>query len=76
MYGDARLVRAYPACDERTQQAERLIREAMYQQALGHVTLAERDRIIGTLSFAVESMRVIPDAPDGESSLHHDATAR
>lgn len=76
MYSDARLIRAYPGGDERTQQAERLIRKAMYEQALGHLALAERDRIISILSFAVESMRVVPDTADCKFPLHHDTTAR
>jgi hypothetical protein len=66
MYSDARLVRAYPDNAERTQEAERLIRRAMYEQALGQITLAERDRIVHVLSFAVEAMRAIPDTEDGE----------
>ncbi len=61
LYSDARLIRAYPAGDDRTQQAERVIREAMYEQALGRLSVLERDRIIQVLSFAVEGMRLPPD---------------
>ena len=49
-------------------------REAMYQQTLGHLTIAERDRILDILSFAVESMRVMPDVQDGKFPTDYDAS--
>ena len=63
MQADAELARDHPDGDERMQEAKRLVREAMYCQTLGRITLAERDRILDTLSFAVEAMR-----PKGEGA--------
>lgn len=79
MQSDAELVRDHPDAAERMAEAQRLIREAMYQQSLGRITLAERDQIFGALSFAVESMRALSDThttADCEFPQDHDATER
>lgn len=75
MQGDAELARDHHEGDERMREAKRLVREAMYCQTLGRITLAERDLILDTLSFAVEAMRPQADAsrqepptPDGSPS--------
>jgi hypothetical protein len=57
MQGDAEFVRNHPVGHERTAEAERLVREAMYEHALGRLAAAERDRILAILSFAADSMR-------------------
>lgn len=54
---DAAFVRDHPDSPERLAEAERLVREAMYDHALGRLTAAERDRILTLLSFAVDAMR-------------------
>ena len=45
----AALVRAQPACQERTEAAERLVRAAMFKFALREITEDERQRILETL---------------------------
>lgn len=59
LQSDAELIRDHPDAAERIQEAQRLIREAMCEQALGRMTLAERDRIMDVLSFAVLSFAVL-----------------
>src|SRR5688500_15083399 len=68
MQSDAVLVREHPDSAERTVEAQRLIREAMYSRAIGRITDDERDRILDVLSFAIASMQERPadDAPEGQ----------
>ena len=66
---DAELTRDHPESSERMQQGQRLVREAMYHQTLGRITLAERDQILQTLSFAVKAMRPQANALPPEPSV-------
>ena len=54
----AEAIRDYPDCEERIQEAETHVREAMLQRALGNLSDAERYRIFSILSFVMPS-----DAP-------------
>ncbi len=46
---NARLTRDYPGCLEKVEEARRQVRFAMYDCALGHLTLEERDEILAVL---------------------------
>ena len=70
MQSDATLVREHSDTPERTAEAQRLIREAMYEQALGRLTLAERDRVMELLSFAVPAMLAKPEESDAVPPAH------
>lgn len=50
---DAEFIRGYPACLERTAEAERFVRDTMLAFTLGTITDDERRRILEILSFAV-----------------------
>lgn len=55
---DAEFIRDYPDSPERREEAERHVRDAMYECTLGHITDDERARILHILAFAV------PPLPD------------
>ncbi len=61
---EAEMIRDHPAGSERLKEANSLIYTVMYQCALGQLTYAEKERILGIISFAREHH--IP-APRGES---------
>ena len=49
----AELIRQYGDPDERKSEAERYIRGAMYDRAIGAITDEEREKIFAILAFAV-----------------------
>ncbi len=55
LISQAKLIRDYPESPERTREAERHVREALVQRALGNVTAQEEYRIFSLLSFVMPS---------------------
>ena len=55
LFADAEVIRDYLEGPERTEQAELLIREAMYKRAVARLTHEEAYRVFSILSFAMPS---------------------
>lgn len=66
LIADAEFIRDWPVAVERINEAQKLIREAMLQCTLGHITQGDEYRIYSILSFAMPSDSVMMAAsPDG-----------
>ena len=52
---DAEVIRDWQKGTERTEQAEMMIREAMYRRTIGRITHAEESRVFSILAFAMPS---------------------
>lgn len=52
---EAGIIRDWPECAERSEQAALLIREAMYRRTIGRITYVQESQIFGTLAFAMPS---------------------
>lgn len=50
---DAEFIRDYPDCPERIEEAERHVRNAMFEFTVGRITDNERKAILQILAFAV-----------------------
>jgi hypothetical protein len=62
MFVNARFTRNWPETPEQLTEAERQIRMAMYQRALGEISEEERDRVLAILRPCVPDL-FAPPAP-------------
>ncbi len=53
LLSQARTIRDYPECEERTREAGAHVREAMLQRVLGNLTDREQHRVFSILAFAM-----------------------
>jgi hypothetical protein len=61
LVADAEIIRDFHAGDERTHQAQMLIREALVQQVLGNIDQETQYRVNSILAFAMPEPDVVPD---------------
>lgn len=76
LLADAELLRDHPDCLDRTAEAERLVRQAMLEFAVGAISDDERSKVLQILAFAIPPLPAYlanPDPPawTGESQAPH-----
>lgn len=63
MLREASVIRDYPECRERLDEAGKMIRFLLYEFALGRLDAGDRDRILDLLHFASEPVNLVHKHP-------------